>query len=210
MTTILGNDSDNNLIGTSGSNIIRARGGNDSLQGLDGNDTMLGGKNDDHLFGGRGSDVLSGDGETIGFSASGTPFLDRAAEKGDDALIGGSGTDILVGFGDDILVGSGPNTYNSQLLTDLENTPFSTFVPRDGVRDTFIALNKDKVDYTLTVIDFERNIDQIDLRAFGVRRAGNFQEIQDKGDFFEAKTPVVNEAELVLRININPTLLTYV
>jgi len=210
MTTILGSDSDNNLIGNSAANTIRARGGNDKLQGLDGNDTLLGGKNDDNIFGGRGSDVLSGDGETIGFSSTRTPFLDRRAEKGDDALIGGSGTDTLVGWGDDILVGGGPNTYNSQLLTNLENKPFSTYIAKDGVRDTFIALNKDQIDYTLTVVDFERNIDRIDLRAFGVRRVGNFKEIQNKGDFFEAKTPEVNEAELVLRININPSLLTYV
>jgi hypothetical protein len=48
-------------------------------------------------------------------------------------------------------------------------------------------------------------LDKIDLRGFGVFGVGDFAEIQDKGNFFEAKTAEINGGELVLRINVDPT-----
>jgi hypothetical protein len=144
---------------------------------------------------------LSGDGDT---SANNQP------EKGNDILIGGTGTDRLIAWGDDILVGGGSNQYNAQLITNLQNDPFSTRIIADKQTDTFVALNKDAIDYTLTIADYEVGIDKIDLKGFGVRGVGNFQEIQDKGNFFEAKTFEINGAELVLRINVNPEFLTYI
>jgi Ca2+-binding RTX toxin-like protein len=201
MALIVGNDSDNRLRGTSSSDTIRGIDGNDILEGLGGNDTLLGGKSDDYLFGGVGSDILSGDGNT---SANNQP------EKGNDILIGGSGADRLIAWGDDILVGGGSNQYNAQLITNLQNDPFNTPITPDNQMDTFVALNKDGVGYTLTIADYEVGIDKIDLRGFGVFGVGNFQEIQDKGNFFEAKTFEVNGGELVLRINVDPTSLTYI
>jgi Ca2+-binding RTX toxin-like protein len=201
MALTVGNDSDNRLRGTSRADILRGRGGNDTLEGFARLDLLLGGKNDDQLFGGAGADVLSGDG---GFTATDN------LEKGNDILIGGSGPDTLIAWGDDILVGAGPNQYNAQLITDLQNDPFNTLIVPDGRRDTFIATNKDGVGYTLTVVDYEVGIDQINLSAFGVSSASDFVEIQDKGSFFELKTPKINDAEIVLRINVDPTLLTYI
>ncbi|AFY43088.1 calcium-binding protein [Nostoc sp. PCC 7107] len=201
MALIVGNDSDNRLRGTSGSDTVRGRNGNDILEGFGGADTLLGGKNDDLLFGGLGSDILSGDGET---TATNQP------EKGNDVLIGGSGTDTLIAWGDDILVGGGSNQYDSQLISNLKNDPFSTRITADRQADRFIAINKDAIDYTLTIVDYEVGIDRIDLRGFGIRNARNFEEIQDKGGWFEAITPEVNGAQLVLRINVNPTSLTYI
>jgi Ca2+-binding RTX toxin-like protein len=201
LLTYIGNDSDNRLRGTSGADTIRGRGGNDTLEGFAGLDLLLGGKNDDQLFGGANADILSGDGE---FTATDN------LEKGNDVLIGGSGTDSLIAWGDDILVGAGPNQYNAQLITDLKNDPFATFILGDGEIDTFIATNKDGVGYTLTIADYEVGIDNIDLSAFGVSSASDFIEVQDKGSFFELKTPKVNNAEIVLRINVDPTLLTYI
>jgi Ca2+-binding RTX toxin-like protein len=201
MATIVGNDSDNRLRGTSTADTIRGRDGNDILEGLGGIDTLLGGKGDDYLFGGAGADILSGDGET---SATSQP------EKGNDILVGGSASDILYAWGDDILVGGGSNQYNAQLLTDLQNDPFATVITRDRQADTFVAINKDGVGYTLTIADYEVGIDKIDLSDFGVSGAGDFTEIQDKGSYFEAKTFEVGGAELVLRINVNPASLTYI
>ena len=201
MATRVGNDADNSLRGTASADLIRGRNGNDILQGLEGNDSLLGGKNDDQLFGGLGTDVLSGDGDT---TANSQP------EKGNDVLIGGSGTDTLIAWGDDILVGGGTNQYSAQLVNNLKNNPFSNGVTLDGTKDNFVVTNKDGIDYTLFIIDYERNIDTINLRGFGITRASQFEEIQNKGNWFEAKTPEVNNAQLVLRINLNPSFLTYV
>jgi Ca2+-binding RTX toxin-like protein len=201
MATIVGNDSDNRLRGTSSSDTIRGINGNDILEGLAGNDTLLGGKDDDYLFGGLGSDTLSGDGNTS---------ANIQTEKGNDILIGGAGADRLLAWGDDILVGGGSNVYDAQLITNLQNDPFSSSITRDNQRDTFVAVNKDGVGYTLTIADYEVGIDRVDLKGFGVFGVGNFQEIQDKGNFFEAKTFEVNGAELVLRINVDPMSLTYI
>lgn len=201
MAVIVGNDSDNRLRGTSQADTLRGIGGNDTLEGFGGLDLLLGGKDDDQLFGGADADILSGDGN---FTATDN------LEKGNDIAIGGSGTDTLIAWGDDILVGGGPNQYNARLITDLQNDPFATFILGDGETDTFVATNKDEIGYTLTIADYEVGIDQIDLSAFGVSSASDFAEIQDKGSFFELKTPKVNNAEIVLRINVDPTLLAYI
>lgn len=200
MANIVGNDSDNLLRGTNTRDTLRGVGGNDILEGLNGADTLLGGKDNDQLFGGIGSDVLSGDGET-----SPTNLID----KGDDFLIGGSGSDTLIAWGDDVLVGGGPNTLNANFITDLGNDPFATPVQLDGNRDTFVAINQDALSYTLTIVDYEVGIDRIDLSDFGVLGASDFVEIQDKGDFFEAKSSDATGATLTLRINADPALLTY-
>jgi Ca2+-binding RTX toxin-like protein len=213
MTQILGNASDNFLIGNltvATNERIKGFAGNDSLEGIGGNDTLLGGKDDDYLFGGVGNDLLSGDGDSITRNSNGTYTLNSNADKGNDILIGGRGADVLVAWGDDTLVGGGTNRFNSQLISNLGNDPFATAITRDGQRDTFVAINKDKVDYTLTIADYEVGIDRLDLRAFGIRSANDFLEIQNKGNFFELKTPTVNEAELVLRINANPFNVTYI
>lgn len=213
MTQILGNESDNFLTGNltvATNETIKAFAGNDTLEGIGGRDTLLGGKDDDYLFGGVGNDLLSGDGDSITRNSNGSYSISSNADKGNDVLIGGQGTDILVGWGDDTLVGGGSNRYSSQLITNLGNDPFATSITPDGQIDTFVALNKDQVDYTLTIADYEVGIDRIDLRAFGVTSVNGFEEIQDKGSFFELKTPTVGQAELVLRINADPSTLTYI
>lgn len=199
--TVTGNDSDNFFRGDSRNERIRGRGGNDILQGLGGNDQLLGGKNDDYLFGGLGNDTLSGDDDLT---------LNDGSDKGNDILIGGSGADVLIGWGDDILIGSGPNNYNAAFIDSLKNDPFATPIAGDGQQDTFVAINSQGIDYTLTIAGYEKGIDRIDLRAFGITSANQFSEIQDKGGWFEAIAPEFNNAQLVLRINTNPTELTYV
>lgn len=213
MTTILGNDSDNLLRGNltvARNETIKGFGGNDILEGIAGNDTLLGGKDDDDIFGGLGNDLLSGDGDTITRNSNGTYTINSGADKGSDILIGGRGTDVLVAWGDDTLVGGGTDRYNAQLVTDLGNDPFEFAITKDRQRDTFVAINKDRVSYTLTIADYEVGIDRIDLRSFGVTSVSDFAEIQDKGSFFEIKAPTFNGADLVLRIGVDPSSLTYV
>lgn len=200
-----GNDSDNTLTGNplnrSERAILKGRGGNDSITGFNGNDLLLGGKNDDNIFGGRGADVLSGDDDLS---------LGDSSESGNDILVGGSGRDVLYGFGDDILVGSGPNNYDANFLTNLKNDPFANPIAGDGVQDTFVAVNKPGVGYALTITGYEQGIDLVDFRAFGITSGSQFSEIQDKGGWFEAVAPEFNGSSLTLRINTDPTALTYV
>jgi Ca2+-binding RTX toxin-like protein len=200
MAVITGNDSDNSLIGGAAADQIRGLAGNDTLQGRGGNDLILGAKDDEVIFGGNGADTLSGDDILA---------LNDGTEIGVDVLIGGAGTDSLIAWGDDLLVGSGSNTLNAALVENLKNDPFATFIAGDGVQDTFVAVNKQQSGYTLTVAAYEVGVDLIDLSAFGVSGVSDFIEIQDKGNFFEAKTATVDGAELVLRINANPNTLTY-
>lgn len=201
MVLKVGNDADNRLKGTASADNLQGKNGNDSLEGLGGGDKLLGGKNDDLMFGGTGADILSGDGDTKPYSQP---------EKGNDVMVGGAGADTLIAWGDDILVGAGPNKYSAQLITNLKNDPFSTAIVADQTPDRFIAVNKDAIDYTLTIADYEIGIDKIDLTGFGVTTANHFEEIQNKGGWFEAITPEVNGAQLVLRINANPTQLSYI
>jgi Ca2+-binding RTX toxin-like protein len=200
-----GNDSDNTLRGNplnrNEDAILKGRGGNDSITGFNGNDLLLGGKNDDNIFGGLGNDVLSGDDDLN---------LGDSSESGNDILVGGSGADVLYGFGDDILVGSGPNNYNANFLTNLKNDPFAMPIAGDGFQDTFVAVNKPGVGYALTITGYEQGIDLVDFRSFGITSSSQFSEIQDKGGWFEAKAPEFNGSSLVLRINTDPTALTYV
>jgi Ca2+-binding RTX toxin-like protein len=200
MAVITGNDSDNSLIGGAAADKIRGLAGNDTLQGRGGADLILGAKDDEVAFGGNGADTLSGDDILA---------LGDGTEIGVDVLIGGAGTDLLIGWGDDILVGSGPNILNAAFVENLKNDPFETAIAGDGVQDTFVAVNKQGSGYTLTVTGYEVGVDLIDLSAFGVSGASDFIEIQNKGSFFESKTPTIDGAELVLRINADPNTLTY-
>jgi hypothetical protein len=92
----------------------------------------------------------------------------------------------------------------------LQNDPFSTFIAPDNRADTFVAVNKNALDYTLTIAGYEVGTDKIDLSGFSIFGVGDFAEIQDKGSFFEAKTSEINGATLVLRINADPASLTYI
>ncbi len=209
--TLRGMDGDDRLLGGLGNDSLQGGDGNDIFEGGEGTDILLGGKDTDSLFGGLGNDLMSGDGDSITVnSTNGIYSLNRFAESSSDVLVGGSGLDTLVAWGDDTLVGGGVNSRSNSFLNSLSNDPFATTITRDRVRDTFVALNRNKIGYTLTIADYEVGIDRLDLRSFGVRRASQFVEIQNKGSFFELKTPKVLEAELVLRINVNPSQITFI
>ncbi len=208
--TLRGMAGDDRLLGGLGNDSLQGGDGNDILEGGDGGDRLFGGKDTDSLFGGAANDLLSGDGDSITVNSSGIYSLNATAESSSDVLVGGTGSDTLVAWGDDTLVGGGVNSRSNSFLNSLSNDAFATSITRDRVRDTFVALNRNQVGYTLTIADYEVGIDRLDLRAFGVRSASNFVEIQNKGSFFELKTPKVLEAELVLRINVNPSQVTFI
>ena len=85
--TILGDASDEDLVGTEAADVIIAAGGDDSIHGLGGHDVLCGGAGRDRIDGGSGGDDL------LGFG-------------GRDVLLGGSGNDALNGgWGKDRLRG---------------------------------------------------------------------------------------------------------
>ncbi|MBL4827672.1 MAG: hypothetical protein JKY66_08170 [Spongiibacteraceae bacterium] len=88
---LLGNDSEQTLLGYATDDDINAAGGNDTVYGRGGDDTLYGELGDDILYGGAGNDTLNGG-------------------QGDDQLNGNSGVDILDGGdGDDVLHGGADN-----------------------------------------------------------------------------------------------------
>jgi Ca2+-binding RTX toxin-like protein len=86
---IVGNPSNNYLIGTEsvdtiyglgGNDTVEGRGGNDRLHGDSGNDSLNGGAGLDSLYGGSGNDTLNAEGEGLGA----------------DRLVGGTGNDLYI------------------------------------------------------------------------------------------------------------------
>ncbi len=106
---MIGDNSDNLLVGTSGHDTISGLGGNDTLEGGAGADSLEGGDGHDLLFGEAGNDTLLGGlGDDV---LSGSDGADRVyGEDGNDKLSGGSGADVLDGgLGSDTLRGEDDN-----------------------------------------------------------------------------------------------------
>ncbi|MEM6383112.1 MAG: hypothetical protein AAF739_10595 [Pseudomonadota bacterium] len=172
---LIGGDGNDNLNGGGGIDVLSGNAGNDVMAGGADNDTLNGGGDNDRLFGGAGDDTSRGQ--------AGNDFI--SSGSGDDLLEGGIGDDFLFGgFGEDTLLGEDGNDFiqagasNDQLsggagddtLQGREDddtldggTGTDTLTGGTGV-DTFIfapAYGND------TVTDFEDDIDQLDLTAFG-------------------------------------------
>jgi Ca2+-binding RTX toxin-like protein len=98
---LVGNKTDNLMVGNSNNNLIKGLAGADTLVGEAGNDVLIGNAGADILVGSSGDDNLSG--------GNGRDILDGGS--GDDLLKGGTGRDILDGgSGDDSLYGNlGPD-----------------------------------------------------------------------------------------------------
>ncbi len=104
LTTIIGTDHAEPLVGNANDNVIRGLGGHDALIGRAGNDLLDGGGGDDELEGDEGNDVLMG--------GTGDDLL--FGEQGDDTYIfnRGDGSDYLedsvqAGAGNRIRFGAG-------------------------------------------------------------------------------------------------------
>ena len=153
---LLAGEGDNIVLAGSGNDLITAGAGVDALVGGGGDDTIEGGAGADTLVGGLGNDILiGGDGADQIISqfganslsgGAGEDFLEGAA--GGDALNGGADNDFLNGLaGNDTLNGGGGS---------------DTLIGGSGA-DTFVFDNE--ID-SENVLDFEDNIDQLDLTAF--------------------------------------------
>ncbi|MFB2837785.1 SdiA-regulated domain-containing protein [Floridanema evergladense] len=193
--SIVGTNGNDNLVGTSGNDLLRGLNGNDTLNGGLGNDTLDGGAGGDRMIGGAGDDtyvvndsdfdrVVEALNQGIDTAISSvTYFLPNNVENliltgsavegqgnslnnqitgnarnnilsggaGNDTLIGNAGADNLFGgAGDDILVGGAGNDN----LTG------------NAGSDRFVYNSLD--DRNDTILDFNRNQDQLDLRALNL------------------------------------------
>ncbi|MEP3786035.1 MAG: hypothetical protein ABJM43_22125 [Paracoccaceae bacterium] len=113
--TISGATGDDTIYSYDGDDIIYGGTGNDSLHGGADNDSVTGGSGHDVLRGGSGQDTLLGNfGDDTLYGGYGDDFIEAGAgsdsvrgENGNDTLVGSSGSDILHGDqGDDHLHGS--------------------------------------------------------------------------------------------------------
>jgi len=129
ISPVLGNNANNNLIGTGRSEVLSGAGGDDTIQALSGNDEVFGGTGNDTLYGQAGNDIMYGNGKpkyvdmgnmTITTETTATvTFVDEGAgyrnslgvyEIAEDGSIGN--TQIL--FANASKVGSGGNLVPGQ------------------------------------------------------------------------------------------------
>ena len=163
------------LYGGNDNDLLGGGAGNDTLYGNAQNDELHGGLNDDVLWGGSGYDVLYGDeqNDTLhgGLDADllygGTGNDTLYGEEQADTLYGESGHDRLYGgAGNDMLYGG---DQNDQLYGGLNNDLLDGGKGSDklwggGQHDTFVYRAGY---YTDKIMDFQNNIDLIDLTSWG-------------------------------------------
>lgn len=169
---LFGEDGNDILYGDAGNDTLDGGAGSDKLYGGDGNDILKGGTGADVLDGGAGADTASYEGSAKGVVASladakintndakgdsyssienltGSAFNDTLyGNKSANVLNGGAGKDrIFGGSGDDKISGGQGDDYLSG----------------GAGADDFIFTKNAGRD---TVVDFQDNVDDIDLRAF--------------------------------------------
>lgn len=157
LDTLRGGAGSDNLTGADGNDQLFGDGDNDTLSGGIGNDTADGGLGNDNVSGDDGNDALLGGAGLDTLSGSiGNDNLDGGADA--DRLDGGDGNDsMLGGTGDDTLLGGlGADTLIGGIGADRLTGGIEA-----AVRDVF-RFNQvgDGID---TLLDFQRNIDRIDL-----------------------------------------------
>ncbi len=143
-----GDDQPDVLVGGEDDDRLFGENGDDQLFGDAGNDVLHGGVNDDSLAGGEGDDVLYGEQQAdVLDGGDGSDLL--YGGPGNDVLLGGAGDDhLLGGLNEDVLSG-GPG---NDILEGGLNADVFVFGPGDG-QDV--------------IVDFQNNVDTIDLTAFG-------------------------------------------
>lgn len=169
MARIIGDNNDNQLVGTlaadrifglGGADLIQARGGNDKANGGDGddivsggggNDTLRGGEGDDILKGGGGNDRMIGDGGfDIMVGGDGNDRMIWNPGDGNDIMRGGAGRDVAISNG-----GDGNEIYTLKqagaraLLDRVDPAPFNLDIRKTEV----IRLNGRGGDDDLTIED---------------------------------------------------------
>lgn len=155
----LASNSANNLTGTGFADVVDLRAGADRFSGKGGDDVIAGGLGSDTIFGNAGNDTLYGD--------AGDDVL--SGNNGNDLLLGGAARDVLMGgAGNDTLRGDeGSDTLTGGLGGDrlYGGTQRDVFV-FSSVQDSLAASGKRD-----TIFDFQRGIDDIDLRQIDANTA---------------------------------------
>lgn len=161
--TIRGNQGANGLVGNNGNDKLYGFAGNDKLDGGAGNDTLDGSTGNDALTGGAGADTLIGGSgvDTASYAtakvAVRASLADRSVNTNDAAGDIYSSIENLLGsnFNDRLIGNSGANKITGGRGNDLISggTGADVFYFEKGnARDT--------------IIDFQNNIDDIDLRSY--------------------------------------------
>ncbi len=142
----LASNSANNLDGTGFADVVDLRAGADRFSAKAGDDVVAGGLGADTIFGNAGNDTLYGD--------AGDDVL--SGDTGNDRLIGGAGRDKLAGgLGADQLYGGAEvQTRDVFVFNRVQDSPAA-----NGQRDT--------------IFDFQRGIDDIDLRQIDANSAAS-------------------------------------
>jgi serralysin len=161
--TIRGNQGANGLVGNHGNDKLYGFAGNDKLDGGAGNDTLDGSTGNDALTGGAGADTLIGGSgvDTASYAtakvAVRASLADRSVNTNDAAGDIYSSIENLLGsnFNDRLIGNSGANKITGGRGNDLISggTGADVFYFEKGnARDT--------------IIDFQNNVDDIDLRSY--------------------------------------------
>ena len=128
MALIVGDNTDNDIVGTDGSDRIIAKGGDDTLYGGEGNDDLRGGAGSDQLFGGAGNDILWGDETKRGSTVSDPDFFNFDMDDGNDIIrdfgdnvdticLTEGGTYTMEQVGEDVVITYGATTITVQNMT---------------------------------------------------------------------------------------------
>ena len=167
--TVYGGKGNDKIWGGDGDDGLRGEAGDDMIWGGDGDDRIVGGDGNDQLWGGKGQDAINGNaGNDIIYGEDGDDELH--GNEGDDIIYGGKGDDVIKGgIGNDMLYGDAGNDY-------IESNGGNDHIWTGSGRD--VVLMSDDAGY-VTIHDFDKNYDRIDMKLFGIR---NWADLQAKLD----------------------------
>ena len=105
LNIVVGDNGNNQIVGSSGNDIIFANGGNDTVNSLAGDDTIFAGSGNDLINAGAGDDFIdAGTGNDVIEGGGGNDII--YAGDGNDTVVGGQGRDVIfAGSGNDVLSG---------------------------------------------------------------------------------------------------------
>lgn len=158
--TLRGGNNNDSMHGGADDDVLAGNQGRDAIYGDDGDDILFGGTDNDMLWGGSGQDTMNGGTGRDTVRGGDDNDLLRGGDE-NDLLAGNDGADTLAGnAGDDRLFGGGGN---DRLIGGLGQ---DTMVGGQGA-DTFVFSSQAQSHWSArdTIVDFEHNVDTIDLRG---------------------------------------------
>ena len=179
---VIGGSGNDDLRGDAQANTLVGNDGNDLLIGFDGNDTLRGGAGNDDIRGGNDTDTVSYAGAAGGITVSlantafqntGGAGIDRLLSV--ENILGSSNNDVLAGsnVANDMQGGFGNDVLNGGLGADTLNGGRGFDELRGGGgADLFVFRQNGAQD---TILDFQNNVDTIDLTDFGFANVAQAQ-----------------------------------